>query len=106
VIATSVDMLAVVLLLLGVAAALFWPVRAGRPPGKTGDEPSAALELARDAKLAELHDLELDFRLGKLSGEDYRALNQTLRAEAVEAIRQIDSTPVNGRRGRTRGGRR
>jgi hypothetical protein len=84
----SVGLLAVVLLLVAVAAALFWPLRAGRARGQSSAEPATALQLARDAKLGELHDLELDYRLGKLSPEDYRALNETLRAEAVEAMRR------------------
>lgn len=90
-------MLAVMLLVLAVGAVLFWPLRAGRAASKAGAEPAVALKLARDAKLGELHDLELDFRLGKLSPEDYRALNETLRSEAVEAIRQADATTTNGR---------
>jgi hypothetical protein len=84
----SVGMLAVVLLLAVVAAALFWPLRAGRTRGQSSAEPATALELARDAKLGELHDLELDYRIGKLSADDYRELNETLRAEAVETMRR------------------
>lgn len=84
----SAGLLAVVLLLVAVAAALFWPLRAGRARVQSSAEPSDALAIARDAKLGELHDLELDFRLGKLSDEDYRAVNETLRAEAVEAMRR------------------
>jgi hypothetical protein len=94
----NAGLLVVVLLLLAVAAALFWPLRAGRARGQSSAEPVAALEIARDAKLGELHDLELDYRIGKLSPEDYRALNETLRSEAVEAIRLLDATGANGRR--------
>lgn len=94
----SAGLLAVVLLLLAVAAALFWPLRAGRARGQSSAEPATALEIARDAKLGELHDLELDYRIGKLSPEDYRGLNETLRSEAVEAIRQVDARTTNGRR--------
>ena len=93
-------MLAVMLLLVAVAAALFWPLRTGRARGRSSAERATALELARDAKLGELHDLELDYRLGKLSGEDYRELNETLRSEAVEAIRLLDASTTNGRRAR------
>ncbi|HET6868897.1 MAG TPA: hypothetical protein VFH80_23495 [Solirubrobacteraceae bacterium] len=96
----SAGLLAVMLLLLAVVAALFWPLRAGRASRRGGAQPTTALEIARDAKLGELHDLELDFRLGKLSPEDYRTLNETLRSEAVEAIRLLDATTTNGRRSR------
>jgi hypothetical protein len=36
--------------------------------------------------------------LGKLSPEDYHELNDSLRSEAVEIIRRIDSAPANGER--------
>jgi hypothetical protein len=84
----NAGLLVVVLLLVAVAAALFWPLRAGRARGQSSAEPATALEIARDAKLGELHDLDLDFRIGKLSDEDYRALKKTLRAEAIEAMRR------------------
>jgi hypothetical protein len=84
----NAGLLAVVLLLVAVATVLFWPLRTAYKTRARGREPATALEIARDAKLGELHDLELDFRLGKLSDEDYRALNETLRAEAVEAMRR------------------
>ncbi len=48
------------------------------------------LEAARDAKLRELRDAELDHRTGKLSDEDYQALDGALRAEAIEILRALD----------------
>jgi hypothetical protein len=85
----SVGLLAVVAMVIAAATAMFWPLRGAHTARarERADGPTA-LEIARDAKLGELHDLELDFRLGKLSAEDYRALNETLRAEAVEAMRR------------------
>ena len=49
------------------------------------------LEAARDAKYREIRELEMDFRTGKLSDTDYKALNRQLRAEAVEILRDLDS---------------
>jgi len=49
-----------------------------------------ALEAARESKYAEIRDNETDFRTGKLSDQDYRTLDRTLRAEAVEILRAID----------------
>jgi hypothetical protein len=49
-----------------------------------------ALEAAREAKYAEIRDNELDYRTGKLSEEDFRALDRQLRAEAVEILRALD----------------
>jgi hypothetical protein len=51
----------------------------------------AELEAARDAKYREIRDAELDLRTGKLSAEDYGAIDQTLRAEAIEIMRALDA---------------
>ena len=48
------------------------------------------LEAARDAKLRELRDAELDHRTGKLSDEDFQALDCALRQEAIEILRELD----------------
>ncbi|HTU84471.1 MAG TPA: hypothetical protein VMF57_02790 [Solirubrobacteraceae bacterium] len=48
------------------------------------------LEAAREAKYRELRDAELDHRTGKLSDEDYEALDRTLRGEAIEILRGLD----------------
>lgn len=50
----------------------------------------ADLEAARDAKYAEIRDLEMDRRTGKLSDEDWRALDRQLRAEAVDILHALD----------------
>ena len=48
------------------------------------------LQAARDAKYREIRELELDLRTGKLSDEDFRALDRQLRAEAVAILRELD----------------
>jgi hypothetical protein len=62
---------------------------AGAAPA--GSDERRALESAREAKYAEIRDNETDHRTGKLSDEDYRALDRQLRAEAVEILRAIDN---------------
>jgi hypothetical protein len=87
----TVALLAVIVMLAAVTATMFWPLRSHHRPGRA--EPADnALIVARDSKLGELNDLELDFRLGKLSAEDYGDLNATLRTEAVEIMRQIEES--------------
>ena len=54
----------------------------------------AELEAARDAKYREIRDAELDYRTGKLSEADWRAVDRGLRAEAVEILRQLDELPT------------
>jgi hypothetical protein len=48
------------------------------------------LEAARDAKYREIRELELDYRTGKLSEADFKALDRQLRGEAVEILRKLD----------------
>jgi hypothetical protein len=49
-----------------------------------------ALEAAREAKYREIRDAELDFRTGKLSSEDYRAIDADLRSEAIEILNRLE----------------
>jgi hypothetical protein len=52
------------------------------------------LEAAREAKYREIRDAELDYRTGKLSREDYQAIDADLRAEAIEILDRLeDLTP-------------
>ena len=48
------------------------------------------LEAAKEAKYREIRDAELDYRTGKLSEDDWRALDRELRAEAMELLRRLD----------------
>ena len=48
------------------------------------------LETARESKYREIRDAELDYRTGKLSREDYEAVDGALRTEAVEILNRLD----------------
>jgi hypothetical protein len=50
------------------------------------------LESAREAKYREIRDAELDFRTGKLSREDYDAIDSDLRAEALVILNRLGPT--------------
>ena len=50
----------------------------------------AELEAAKEAKYREIRDAELDYRMGKLSEEDWRATDRELRAQAIAILRQLD----------------
>lgn len=50
----------------------------------------AELEAAKEAKYREIRDAELDFKTGKLSDGDWRSLDRTLRAEAVDLLKRLD----------------
>jgi hypothetical protein len=88
------------LIVLGVLGGLVVFVSAPlrRPgPARTAPsaEPLADLEAAREAKYRELRDAELDHSTGKLSDDDYAALDRTLRAEAIEIMRSIDRATID-----------
>jgi hypothetical protein len=60
--------------------------RVGRGTDAERDE----LESARAAKYREIRDAELDFRTGKLSVEDFRAIDGELRGEAIEILDRLE----------------
>jgi hypothetical protein len=55
----ALGLFAVLLLFLAASASVLWPLRTARQ-AKARDHGERALQLARDDKLGELHDLELD----------------------------------------------
>ncbi len=86
-------MLVVVALAVLVISA---PLRHGRGPEReaAGAAERADLEAARDAKYAEIRDAEMDFRTGKLSEADWRALDRQLRREAVDLLHRLDEATI------------
>ncbi len=64
------------------------PPRERSGPGT--DVEREELESARAAKYREIRDAELDFRTGKLSREDYRAIDGELRGEAIEILDRLE----------------
>jgi hypothetical protein len=69
------------------------PLRRSRSaePGVPGSPERAELEAAKEAKYRQIREAELDRRTGKLSREDWRALDAELRAEAIELLRRLDA---------------
>ncbi|HTY97662.1 MAG TPA: hypothetical protein VMB91_11525 [Solirubrobacteraceae bacterium] len=61
-----------------------------RPEPSERDAERDALEAAREAKYREIRDLELDYRTGKLSPEDYQAIDAQLRSEAIQILDRIE----------------
>jgi hypothetical protein len=67
------------------------PKEPGTVEPSTGRQPEIAeLEAAREAKYREIRDAELDHRTGKLSDADWKAVDGTLRAQAMEILRALD----------------
>ena len=73
-----------------VAVAVIVPLR--RPGAELARDEVRIEELraAKEAKYREIKDAELDHEMGKLSDEDYRAIDGELRAQAIEILKEID----------------
>ena len=82
--------LAIVTLALLVAWIVLGPLRRGPEIDKREDDRRAALEAAKEAKYREIRDAELDLQMGKLSEEDWKAIDSELREQAISILRQID----------------
>ena len=91
---TRLDAILVLLLIviaLAVAAALAAPfLRPGSDPDAATGARLAELEARKESKYREIRDAELDYRTGKLSAEDHRALDRALRREAITILEEID----------------
>ena len=88
------DVLAPLLVIVALALVVVVvgaPLRRGAQAVEDADVATRErLEAARDAKYREIRELELDFRTGKLSDDDFRALDRQLRGEAVAILRELD----------------
>jgi hypothetical protein len=62
-----------------------------RHSAASGGYERAELEAARETKYREIRDAELDLRTGKLSSEDYEAIDSGLRAEALELLDRLET---------------
>ena len=83
--------LVVIVALAVVVIVVGQPLRGGGARAETDAEFRVAeLEARRDAKYREIRDCDLDFRTGKMSEEDHRAMDRELRAEAMEILRELD----------------
>ena len=88
------DLLVILIVLALVVAAILGPLRRDRRPEEEAmSAERAELEAAKEAKYQEIRDAELDYRTGKLSEDDWRGLDRTLRAEAVDLLKRLDRLP-------------
>ena len=82
--------LALAVLVAIVAYVVTRPLLRARRDEPAEDDRRAPLEAAKEAKYREIRDAELDFRMGKLSEEDYRATDRELRAQAIAILKRLD----------------
>jgi type II secretory pathway component PulM len=89
------DFIVIFVVLAVVVLVVSAPLRRRRADEAVESAERAELEAARDAKYREIRDAELDYRTGKLSESDWRAMDRSLRAEAVEILRALDDLPTS-----------
>jgi len=82
----------------GPGASAGSPAPDGQRHRSDGSDPGG-LQSAREAKYREIRDAELDYRTGKLSREDYEAIDSALRAEAIEILNRLDAVDPGGEEG-------
>jgi cell division protein FtsN len=83
----------IVALLIAAAALAYvvWPLfKPGPAPLLVEDDQLTALLGRKDAVMQAIKDLEFDYRVGKLSEEDFQQYDQRLRRQAVALLQQID----------------
>jgi hypothetical protein len=82
--------LALIVLAAVVAVVVAVPLRRGAEAERHGQTRIEELRAAKEAKYREIRDAELDHRMGKLSRDDWRAVDRDLRGEAIEILRELD----------------
>jgi membrane protein implicated in regulation of membrane protease activity len=82
--------LALIVLAAVVAAVLARPLIHGGQGEHQDQTRIEELRAAKEAKYREIRDAELDHRMGKVSREDWRAVDRDLRGEAIEILRELD----------------
>jgi hypothetical protein len=86
-----VELALILLVVAGAVVLVTGPLRVrARAHDDSLEAELAELEAAKEAKYREIRDAELDYRTGKLSDHDWRSLDRTLRAEAVEVLKRLD----------------
>jgi hypothetical protein len=82
--------IALIVLAALVALAVSMPLRRSGVADRREEVRLQELRAAKEAKYREIRDAELDHRMGKLSREDWRAVDRELRGEAIEILRELD----------------
>jgi hypothetical protein len=90
--------LALILLAALVAVVLIRPFLHGDRAERRDQTRIQELQAAKEAKYREIRDAELDHRMGKLSREDWRAVDRELRSEAMVVLEELDRLEGNAPR--------
>ncbi len=88
------ELMLIPVMLIGLVLFVAWPLMKeddGEPMAvEEMTELDRALEV-KESAFANLKDIEMDFRMGKLSEDDYERLKEDWEAHAVEAMRKVEA---------------
>jgi membrane protein implicated in regulation of membrane protease activity len=82
--------LALIALVAVIAVVVVRPLLGDDRTERHQDTRVEELRAAKEAKYREIRDAELDHRMGKVSREDWRAVDRDLRGEAIDILRELD----------------
>ena len=85
--------MAIILLLLIVVTAVGWPMLT-QATARADDHEAGQIEdllARRNSIYAQIRELEMDKRTGKLEAGEFREQDRRLRAEAIEILRELDA---------------
>ncbi len=87
----TIGLLIALLLSILAIAAVAWPLlKKGPAPVLIEDDRFTELLHRKEQVLASIKELEFDYRVGKLSEEDYQQYDQRLRRQAIGVMQQIE----------------
>jgi hypothetical protein len=98
-----VEYVLLALIVVALAAFVAAPLRRREREPQTGGEERlrarvAEIEVRKEAKYREIRDAELDRAGGKLSDDDFAAVDSELRREAVAILKELDAAEAELRR--------
>jgi hypothetical protein len=81
-------------LLVVVVILIALPLLEQRRPAVGPDSPRRELELEHAAIVRAIRELDLDFRTGKITAEDYAVLRTAQVQRGAQVLRELDAVPV------------
>ena len=89
----AIEFLIAPIILISLVLYVAWPIMQEEMETEAEERERSELEVAieeKDALVANLKDIEMDYRMSKLSDEDYERLRSEFEARAVAAIEKVE----------------
>lgn len=89
----AIEFLIAPIIMISLVLYVAWPIMQEEIETETEEQERSELEVAieeKEALVANLKDIEMDYRMSKLSDEDYDRLRSEFESRAVEAIEKVE----------------